>query len=262
LPKENWAHLNLPAIAPGPERVQIGPRRFHSRAAGDLLHPEREPESVLKEAKVNLGSYFYEAQYQQTPVPEGGNLIKWDWFQFYDELPNRGPNDRIVQSWDTASKAGELNDYSVCTTWLVSKPDFYLIDIVREQLDYPSLKRRVVETRQRHNAHDVVIEDKGSGTSLIQDLKREGAVRPIAFMPEGDKLTRMSAQSAKIEAGQVHLPRQASWLGDFKTELMAFPRGRHDDQVDSLSQFLTWIEQRRSRRKRSGYLFHPSSSRQ
>ncbi len=109
----------------------------------------------------------------------------------------------------------------------------------------------------KHRANDVVIEDKGSGTSLIQDLKREGVVWPIAFMPEGDKLTRMSAQSAKIEAGQVHLPRQASWLGDFRTELLAFPRGRHDDQVDSLSQFLTWIEQRRSRRMRVGYIFHP-----
>ena len=108
----------------------------------------------------------------------------------------------------------------------------------------------------------MVIEDKGSGTSLIQDLRREGVVRPIAFTPEGDKLTRMSAQSAKIEAGQVHLPKQASWLGDFKTELLAFPNGRHDDQVDSLSQFLTWIEQRRSRRMRVGYIFHPSSSRQ
>ena len=114
----------------------------------------------------------------------------------------------------------------------------------------------------KHRAKSIVIEDKGSGTSLIQDLRREGVVRPIAFTPEGDKLTRMSAQSAKIEAGQVHLPRQASWLGDFKTELMAFPGGRHDDQVDSLSQFLTWIEQRRSRRMHVGYLYHDGPIRQ
>ena len=122
--------------------------------------------------------------------------------------------------------------------------------------------RRVIETKAKHRANDVVIEDKGSGTSLIQDLRREAAVRPIAVTPEGDKITRMSAQSAKVEAGQVHLPRRAHWLGDFKTELMAFPHARHDDQVDSLSQFLCWIEQRRSRRMRVGYLFHDGPIRQ
>ena len=259
LEKENWEHLNLPAIAQGSERIQIGPKRFHHRAAGDLLHPLREPERVLQEAKINLGSFFYEAQYQQTPVPEGGNLVKWDWFQFYDELPKPSPKARIIQSWDTASKAGELNDYSVCTTWLAEEADFYLIDVVRAQLDYPNLKRKVIETKATHRANSVLIEDKGSGTSLIQDLRREADVRPIAVTPEGDKITRMSAQSAKIEAGQVHLPATAPWLGDFKTELNAFPNGRHDDQVDSLSQFLSWIDRSRSRRVRVGHMFYGTS---
>jgi len=248
LGKENWTHLNLPAVAHGPERIQIGPKRFHCRAAGELLHPAREPESVLREAKRNLGSYHYEAQYQQTPVPEGGNLIKWEWFKYYDEPPRPGGNARIVQSWDTAAKAEELSDHSVCTTWLVMKTDCYLLDLYRAQLDYPSLKHKVVELAKKHRAKSVVIEDKSSGTSLIQDLRREGDVRPIAFKPEGDKVTRMAAQSAKIEAGEVYLPKQAPWLGDFKAEILAFPNGRHDDQVDSLSQFLCWIDRHRHQR--------------
>jgi len=105
----------------------------------------------------------------------------------------------------------------------------------------------VLEHAFKHDAHTVLIEDKGSGTSLIQDIKQGdtyGILNPIGVLPEGDKITRMSAQSSKIEAGQVHLPKQASWLGDLQAELLQFPHGRHDDQVDSISQFLNWIERR------------------
>jgi len=83
--------------------------------------------------------------------------------------------------------------------------------------------------------------------SLIDDLRLGGAAgvpMPIAFDPENDKVTRMATQSAKIEAGQVLLPRKAPWLDDFRTELLQFPHGRYDDQVDSLSQLLDWIHKR------------------
>jgi predicted phage terminase large subunit-like protein len=109
----------------------------------------------------------------------------------------------------------------------------------------------VVDQAYRFNVNTIVIEDKGSGMSLIQDLEREniaGVPYPIAFTPETDKVTRMHAQSAKIEAGHAHLPRRAEWLEDFRTELLQFPKGRHDDQVDSLSQFLNWLEQRNRNR--------------
>jgi predicted phage terminase large subunit-like protein len=105
----------------------------------------------------------------------------------------------------------------------------------------------------RHAAHSVLIEDKESGTQLIQDLRYEKTgVRPIAIMPEGDKVTRLSSQSAHIEAGQVFLPESASWLDEFKAEVMAFPNGRHNDQVDSLSQFRGWAERNKRFRIRSG----------
>ncbi len=100
----------------------------------------------------------------------------------------------------------------------------------------------------RHDANSVLIEDKGSGTSLLQDISQEntsGIPNPIGVVPEGDKITRMNAQSAKIEAGQVYLLKQAPWVGDLQAELLQFPRARYDDQVDSISQFLNWIEGRR-----------------
>ena len=167
-------------------------------------------------------------------------MIKHDWLKFYMELPPKSGHDRTIQSWDTASKGDPSCDFSVGTTWLEHDNCFYLIDVVRERLDYPDLKRRVVAEAVKHNADVVLIEDKSSGTSLIQDLRHEGKLRPIAITPEADKITRMSAQSAKIEAGYVYLPEQAPWLADFMTELLQFPYGRHDDQVDSVSQFLNW----------------------
>ena len=244
---EHWTHLDLPAIAESEQRIQIGNGQFHERQVGDLLHEERDPRDVLEKLKRTLGSFNFSAQYQQCQVPPEGDILKWSWFQFFDALPARVPNDRIIQSWDTASKSKELNDYSVCTSWLAHGNRYYLFDVLREKLDYPDLKRRVMDHAARHNANSVLIEDKGSGISLIQDICREnnsGMPNPIGVVPEGDKITRMSAQSAKIEARQVYLPKQAPWLGDLQSELLQFPHGRHDDQVDSISQFLNWIQGR------------------
>ncbi|MCH9000184.1 MAG: phage terminase large subunit [Proteobacteria bacterium] len=248
-----WVHLDLPAIADAPQAVPIGPNEVYHRQIGEVLHPEREPMEVLDQIKAEMGSAAFSAQYQQRPVPVEGNLVKWTWFRFYAYSPAHDHDGRVIQSWDTASKAGELNDYSVCTTWLMKGDDYYLLDVLRERLEYPSLKKRVIEMARRHAAHSVLIEDKGSGTQLIQDLRHEKTgVRPIAIMPEADKVTRMSNQSAHIEAGQVILPESAPWLDEFKVELMAFPNGRFDDQVDSLSQFLGWAEHNKRFRVRSG----------
>ncbi len=244
LEKENWVHLNMPAIAEADQDFEVGPGRLYERKEGEVLHPEREPKKVLDDIKETLGSYHFAAQYQQNPLPAGGNMVRWEWFQIYGELPTREANDRIVQSWDTASKAAELNDYSVCTTWLVKGNDYYLIDVVRERLEYPNLKKRVLKEYVKYKPSPLLIEDTGSGTSLIQELRRAG-LRLIPIKPEHDKITRMSAQSAKIEAGQVWLPEKAPWLDEFKTEILPFPNGRHDDQVDSMSQFLGWLDRRK-----------------
>lgn len=244
---EGWFHLNLPAIAEYEEDVATGDRTFHHRSVGSLLHPEREPLSVLEELKTAMTSQAFSAQYQQAPVPPGGALIQEVWLRRYSQLPARRPVDRIVQSWDTASKASKKNDYSVCTTWLTHGSDYYLLDVLRVRLEFPDLRHRIVRHFEEHQANTLLIEDAGSGTGLIQELKHEGKIRPIAIQPNGDKVERLEAQTAVIDAGHVLLPESAPWLGDFLVELLSFPVGHHDDQVDSLSQFLTWAagEQRR-----------------
>ena len=250
LRKGGWVHLDLPAIAENEERIQIGPNEYHTRAVGELLHTERESHRELDDAKANMGSFKFSAQYQQNPLPPEGEIIKWSGFQFYDVLPPPEPGDEMVQSWDTACKAEQLSDYSVCETFLVRGNKYYLVDVLRQKLDYPALKQKVIAHARNHRAGSVIIEDKGSGTSLIQDLRQGGGAgdpMPIAFEPEGDKITRMYAQCAKIEAGQVLLPRSAAWVDEFRSELLQFPHGRHDDQVDSLSQFLGWVGKRSER---------------
>jgi predicted phage terminase large subunit-like protein len=238
-----WDHLSLGARAIEDEEIPIGNGRIHRRRVGDLLHPERESAEILEQIRLEIGSLQFSAQYQQRPVPIEGNLIRRSWFRVYDRLPARGPGVQMVYSWDIATMVGDHNDYSVCTTWFVVKNDFYLADVYRVRLSYPELRRKIIELAPYADA--VLIEDAGSGTNLLQDLywdMPQGMTRPIGVKPEGSKQDRMAAQSAKIEAGHVHLPREASWLDDFLNEVLGFPNVRHDDQVDSLSQFLYWVQ--------------------
>jgi predicted phage terminase large subunit-like protein len=243
----SWTHLNLSAIAEASHEVELGGGMTYKREVGEALHPEREPIAVLEELKASMGSQGFSAQYQQTPVLPGGALIKRVWFRSYAHRPQPGQGDRIVQSWDTASKANEANDFSVCTTWLIQGSDYYLLDVQRKRLEFPDLRRRIISHAKKYKTKTVLIEDASSGAALIQDLKREGTIRPIAICPDRDKIVRLEAQSAVIEAGHVLLPRSAPWLDDFLLEVLAFPYGQFDDQVDSLSQFLTWAATRRTR---------------
>lgn len=240
-----WTHLNLPAVADEPSEIELSATETYKREVGELLHPEREPQSVLEELKASMGSQTFSAQYQQAPIIPGGALIKRDWFRYYQQAPARQANDQIVQSWDTASKASSTSNFSVCTTWLKQGSDFYLVDVYRERLEFPDLRRAALARAERYQASTVLIEDASSGAGLIQDLKRDSNLRPIAIKPDRDKIVRLEAQSALIEAGHVLLPKSAHWLDEFLAEVLSFPHGRYDDQVDSLSQFLAWAGQPR-----------------
>jgi len=218
----------------------IAPGRVLIRKPDDVLDEIREPRQVLDNLRQELGSATFSAQYQQQPVPPDGALIKRAWLVFYDHPPVGG---WIVQSWDTAYKPGEQNDYSVCTTWVVVDQDAFLIDVWRGRVDFPTLLKMAAELRQRHCAAVTLIEDAGSGTSLIQALSEKG-IHATAMKPTADKITRLSTASALIEGGRVRFPSKAPWLDDFTAELLAFPGGTHDDMVDSVSQFIDWLQYR------------------
>jgi predicted phage terminase large subunit-like protein len=236
---DEWEVLNLPAIAEVDEDIPISATETYPRKAGEALSPLREPLPVLENLKLQLGSDAFSAQYQQMPVPPGGAMIKRDWIQRYTDLPSEYGRSFILQSWDTASKGGPENDFSVCTTWLVTRNRrWYLLHVWRKRVDYPELKAAVRNLAARHSARRVLVEDAGAGTSLVQELRGE-VDGILAVKPDRDKVTRMSVVSAKFESGLVFFPERAPWLADLEAELFAFPGSRHDDQCDSVSQALT-----------------------
>jgi predicted phage terminase large subunit-like protein len=191
-----------------------------------------------------MGSAIFSAQYQQAPTPADGDVLKLSWFKRHDELPEGG---QLVMSVDTASKLAEHNDYSVCTVWRVVGGRYYLQFVWRRKVDYPSLKRAIVGFAGIFEPQILLIEDKASGTGLIQDLQAEAEALPvIAYEPQGDKETRMRIQASRIEAGLVYLPREADWLADFEQEVRQFPGAKHDDQIDSMSQMLHHMSTRQT----------------
>jgi len=196
--------------------------------------------SSVERIRPTIGEYNFAGQYQQAPAALGGGLVKAAWFKRYreDELPARF--DRIVQSWD-ANKATELSDFSVCTTWGVRDTKIYLLGMLRQRLEFPALKRAVREQQNLYRATEILIEDKASGTQLIQELIADGCHGVTRYQPTTDKIMRMHAQTAMIENGFVHIPETAPWLAEYLHEMTVFPSGKHDDQVDSTAQFLDWF---------------------
>ncbi len=124
-------------------------------------------------------------------------------------------------------------------------PEFYLLDVLRKKLAYPDLKRAVIELDARFAADVILVEDRASGTQLFQELIAAGCAHATRVSPQGDKVMRMHAESPTIENGFVLLPETAAWLADYLAEFLAFPKGRHDDQVDSTAQALAWAKRGR-----------------
>ncbi len=241
-----WEVLSLPAIAEEEAFIPIGAGRVHHRKPGDPLFPAREPQAALERVKRELGLLDFAAQYQQAPVPPEGNLIRREWLRFYAQAPERRSGDTVLISWDTAMKTSASADYSVATVWLIRDEEHYLLDLVRARFDFPDLLTAALALHRRWNPIATVVEDKNSGTSLIQAMRREG-LSVLPFLPTVEKEARMHAQSVRFATGTVSLPQAAAWLEDLVEELLAFPGGRHDDQVDSVSQALEWAEQERQR---------------
>ena len=242
LERGGWHHLDFPAMAEEDMNIPLGRYGKKYWREGELLHPARLPAELLDQRRRELGSYVYAAQYQQRPAPLGGGIVKWSWFRTHEKEPRQLEGDLIVQSWDTATKADQANDYSVCTTWMVRDRYAWLIDVFRAKLEYPELRKKIEVDARRHAADTVLIEEAGSGISLIQDLKRHSNLNVVGMVPKDDKATRLLSVSPKIEAGRISLPENAIWLAEFRIEVVLFPNGKHDDQVDSLTQFLRWMD--------------------
>lgn len=236
---EGWHVLSLPAVDQD----------------GAALWPSDYPLERLEQIKRTIGARDWSALYQQRPVPQEGGILKLSWLRRYNAAPVEPEAYMVVQSWDTAFKPAQINDPSVCTTWLVTVRGYYLLDVWRGHADFPTLKRTAINLASRWKANAVLVEDKASGQSLIQELRALPArdipggkpVPVIAIEPENDKVSRANAISPLMEAGLVHLPERADWLVDFEAEIGTFPLAAHDDQVDSMTQALRWMRDHAAR---------------
>ena len=229
--------LNLPAIAQSNSSHELGEGQVYERLQGELLHPTHEPAEVLRELKKNTGSYAFSAQYQQSPIPPGGRIIKRKWLSRYGSL-SREPRDRILISWDIAITEADGGDYSAGIVLLCREETFYVLDVVRGKFPFDLLKRQIMALKQSYPGSTLLIEESPISHGLIQSL-RESHINVVSFRPDKDKKARVISQSDLFEGGSVLFPEKAPWLDDLIHELLAFP-GRHDDQVDALIQALAW----------------------
>ena len=224
-----WHVLSLPAIAERDESFRV---------AGGALWPEKFPLSMLEQRRKEVGGAFWNSLYQQRPSAAEGTTFKRAWFAYYRERP---AFKRIVQSWDTAYKTGAEHDFSACTTWGVTQNAFYLLSYWRGRVEFPELKKRMMWLASEYAPTQILIEDRASGQSLIQELKAETLLPIIAVRVDSDKISRAEAVTALFEAGRVFVPESAPWLLDYVDEMAAFPKGVHDDAVDSTTQALNYL---------------------
>ena len=236
LAKGGYEHLCLPAEYVKTDKVTSIGWKDPRTIEGQLLWPDRFGKKELDDLKLGLGSSAAQGQLQQNPMSSEGGLFKRKWWRTYKESPEFS---RIVQFWDTAQKVGITNDYSVCATWGVAHDGYYLLDIWRNKVEAPQLEQAVQNQYLKFRPCQVVIEDKSSGSSLIQNIRQKTLLPIFAFDPkQRDKEIRASAVTPLVEAGKAFIPESAPWLEDFLLEHERFPNAEHDDTVDTTSMAL------------------------
>lgn len=243
----DWHHIDFPAI----RTTSIPTKKLSSDGQTEetvlvekeeALWPDRFPISTLDKLR-RRDPRGFAALYQQSPYIQGGNLIKTQWFNFVprSEMPQRFHT--LILAADTAFKTKTQNDPSVIMALgLTPTGDIYILDIQRQRLDFPSLKRKFIVENAKWRGkglRGIYIEDKASGQSIIQELRREPGLSVIPYKFSGhrdasDKIARANSVLTLIEGGRVFMPDEAPWLDEFLDELQSFPASKHDDQVDAL----------------------------
>ena len=241
--KGDWRVLSIPMQATEAKTYDLGFGHSHTVKPGDLIHPSRFGLTEFNQQRLELGERRFEAQYMQTPVPADGAFFKRGWLLFDQEAMARQPGDTVIQSWDVAAKAGDSNDFCVCVTAIQRRSQVIVIEVLRKRMMFPELYRTVIAQAERHRPEKLLVEDASAGQQLIQMLRAEqprGVPLPLAMETTRSKEDRAAMALARFEAGGVVLPASASWLETFTSELLSFPAGRHDDQVDAIVHLVNY----------------------
>lgn len=235
LPRDPWKAINLPALAESGDPL--------GRSEGDPLWPEMYPKQSLLQVREAIGPYWYSAEYQGYPRPEGGSIIKEGWFQYYSDQENplvsqKVKIERCIQIWDTAFELDDSSSRSACMTWVKAGAYFYVMDVWAKRVEFPDLIQAAKMKYAQWKPSHIYIEHKASGHSLVQQLRRDTALPIIPVKAETDKASRLHSVSGIVEAGRVKLPVQAPWLADFLYEICSFPAAKTDDIADCFAHGL------------------------
>lgn len=231
---DQWEVISLPAIAE--EDDPIG------RAVGDALAPNRYDISDLNQLRASMPESEWQALYCCRPTSEQGAVFVLEHFKF-EHPPRAKPDDWTFQAADTAFSEKTTADYSVIGTWRVEKDCYRLLDVYRKRMAFPELKTTVTALAELDDPLTIVVEDKASGQSLIQELQAETKLPVIAWRPDRDKVSRANAVTHLFKSGKVRFPIEAPWLRAYLAELLQFPAAAHDDQVDMTTMALTWARE-------------------
>lgn len=249
LDKGGWTHIRLPMLFEPEDVCEVPEIGFKDPRTepDELMWERRFGRKWVAEQHRNLGSLGIACQLQQRPVPSEGGMINLSWFRRFDAMPSMDQVISVIQFWDTAQKANELTNAPwVGGTWLQTEAGYWLVKVERRWMTYPTGKRAILSEYEWASGQfgppsALVIEDKSTGASLIQEFMEETTLPVVRFEPEKDKVTRLGVESPTIEAGNVWLPRTAEWLNDFEREIQSFPNSTTMDQADMLSMALRYF---------------------
>ena len=211
------------------------------RKQGEALHPERFSLEILNEIKSTLSTADWLSLYQQKPVPEGGAIFETSKIRYYDESSEPKRFDQIVGSWDMTFKENKTSDFVVGQLWGRKGADFYLLDMVRDRMDFVKTLKVFINFANKHKKCNCwLVEDKANGTAIISTLKKHiSGIIPIT--PKESKQERAYAITPYLEAGNIFFPKNQNFTKDLEEEMLQFPAGAHDDTVDSMTQALNYF---------------------
>lgn len=230
----DFFHLNLPAIN------EDGPSELDPRELGEALWPAKHDEEALENMRIADAGTFA-GQMQQRPAPKEGNIFKN--FKYYYELPTWFPFK--IHSWDFTFKKTKKSDYVVGSYWgRTQEKDIYLIDLVRAKMAFSESLKAIEHFTEKHPTYNaLLVEDKANGSAIIDSIK-DKIKKVIAISPTESKEERAQAVSPMFDAGDIYLPHPsiAPWVEDFVNEMKVFPNGKFDDQVDSATQAIKYLD--------------------
>lgn len=245
---DQWQLVKYPAIAEEDEE---------HRKRGEALHPERFPREELDRIRVAVGSRVWTSLYQQRPAAAEGSIFKrefWGAFKWPtdDGQPPTDPNAlqealrlmgvrRVVQAWDTAFKDKLESDFSACVTMGETKDSYLVLESIKRRYEYPELKRDAVARAAKWRPTALLVEDKASGQSLVQELKRESRLPVVPIKIDNDKVARANSVTPLHEAGRFKVPEGAPWVADFLDSMASFPVALHDDDVDAFVHAASYL---------------------